>query len=83
MIGGSFDPFHAGFALVVIAASLPLFPDFTLPLFRDLKQVFKTATGQVFIFPSSGTGAWEAAMTNTLSPGDRVLAARTGCGAAT
>jgi alanine-glyoxylate transaminase / serine-glyoxylate transaminase / serine-pyruvate transaminase len=56
----------------------PDFPDFTLPLFRDLKQVFKTATGQVFIFPSSGTGAWEAAMTNTLSPGDRVLAARYG-----
>ena len=56
----------------------PDFPDFTLPLFRDLKQVFKTSTGQVFIFPSSGTGAWEAAMTNTLSPGDRVLAARYG-----
>jgi alanine-glyoxylate transaminase/serine-glyoxylate transaminase/serine-pyruvate transaminase len=56
----------------------PDFPDFTLPLFRDLKRVFQTATGQVFIFPSSGTGAWEAAMTNTLSPGDRVLAARYG-----
>src|SRR5437867_9620041 len=56
----------------------PDFPDFTLPLFRDLKQVFKTSTGQVFVFPSSGTGAWEAAMTNTLSPGDRVLASRFG-----
>ena len=56
----------------------PDFPDFTLPLFRDLKRVFKTATGQVFVFPSSGTGAWEAAMTNTLSPGDRVLASRFG-----
>jgi alanine-glyoxylate transaminase/serine-glyoxylate transaminase/serine-pyruvate transaminase len=56
----------------------PDFPDFTLPLFRDLKKVFKTATGQVFLYPSSGTGAWEAAMTNTLSPGDRVLASRFG-----
>ena len=56
----------------------PDFPDFTLPLFRDLKKVFKTTTGQVFIYPSSGTGAWEAAITNTLSPGDTVLAARFG-----
>jgi alanine-glyoxylate transaminase / serine-glyoxylate transaminase / serine-pyruvate transaminase len=56
----------------------PDFPEFTLPLFRDLKKVFKTSTGQVFIFPSSGTGAWEASMTNTLSPGDRVLASRFG-----
>ncbi len=56
----------------------PDFPDFTLPLFRDLKKLFKTTTGQVFVFPSSGTGAWEAAMTNTLSPGDRVLASRFG-----
>ena len=56
----------------------PDFPELTLPLFRDLKKVFKTATGQVFLYPSSGTGAWEAAMTNTLSPGDRVLASRFG-----
>jgi alanine-glyoxylate transaminase/serine-glyoxylate transaminase/serine-pyruvate transaminase len=56
----------------------PDFPEFTLPLSRDLKRVFKTATGQVFLYPSSGTGAWEAAMTNTLSPGDRVLASRFG-----
>ncbi|MEE8321992.1 MAG: aminotransferase class V-fold PLP-dependent enzyme [Gammaproteobacteria bacterium] len=49
------------------------FPEFTLPLFEDLKKVFKTETGRVFIFPSSGTGAWEAAVTNTLSPGDKVL----------
>ena len=56
----------------------PDLPDFILPLFSDLKKVFKTETGQPFIFPASGTGAWEAAMTNTLSPGDRVLAARFG-----
>src|SRR5262245_27868301 len=53
-------------------------PAFTVPLFRDLKQVFKTADGQVFLFTASGTGGWEAAITNTLSPGDTVLAARYG-----
>jgi alanine-glyoxylate transaminase/serine-glyoxylate transaminase/serine-pyruvate transaminase len=53
----------------------PDFSAFTLPLFRDLKRVFKTEKGQVFLFPGSGTGGWEAAVTNTLSPGDRVLIA--------
>jgi alanine-glyoxylate transaminase/serine-glyoxylate transaminase/serine-pyruvate transaminase len=43
-----------------------------------LKRVFRTEQGTPFIFPSSGTGCWEAAVTNTLSPGDRVLAARFG-----
>jgi alanine-glyoxylate transaminase/serine-glyoxylate transaminase/serine-pyruvate transaminase len=56
----------------------PDLPAFTLPLLEDLKKVFKSDTGQVFIYPSSGTGAWEAAMTNTLSPGDKVLASRFG-----
>jgi alanine-glyoxylate transaminase/serine-glyoxylate transaminase/serine-pyruvate transaminase len=53
----------------------PDFPAFTLPLFRDLKRAFKSEKGQVFVFPSSGTGGWEAAITNTLSPGDKVLIA--------
>jgi alanine-glyoxylate transaminase / serine-glyoxylate transaminase / serine-pyruvate transaminase len=53
----------------------PDFPAFTLPLFRDLKKIFRTEKGQVFLFPGSGTGGWEAAITNTLSPGDRVLIA--------
>jgi alanine-glyoxylate transaminase/serine-glyoxylate transaminase/serine-pyruvate transaminase len=56
----------------------PDFPQFTLPLFEDLKKIFQTETGQVFIFPGSGTGGWEAGLTNTLSPGDKVLAARIG-----
>ena len=42
-----------------------------------MKQVFRTEA-DVVIFPSSGTGAWEAALANTLSPGDRVLMAETG-----
>ena len=49
------------------------FPELTLPLFNDLKKIFKTETGRVFIFPSSGTGAWEAAISNILSPGDKAL----------
>ena len=56
----------------------PDLPQFTLPLFADLKKIFKTQSAQVFVFPSSGTGGWEAAITNTLVPGDKVLAARFG-----
>lgn len=56
----------------------PDLPAFTLPLFDDVRKVFKTRTGQVLLFPSSGTGGWEAAMTNLLSPGDKVLIARFG-----
>jgi alanine-glyoxylate transaminase/serine-glyoxylate transaminase/serine-pyruvate transaminase len=56
----------------------PTFPAFTLPLFEDMKKVFKNETGRVFIFPSSGTGGWESAMTNVLSPGDKVLMSRFG-----
>jgi alanine-glyoxylate transaminase/serine-glyoxylate transaminase/serine-pyruvate transaminase len=54
------------------------FPALAAPLFEELKKVFKTTTGQAFIFPASGTGAWEASLGNTLSPGDKVLAARFG-----
>ena len=48
-------------------------PEFTKPLYADLGKIFQTETGRVFIFPSSGTGAWESAIANTLSKGDRVL----------
>lgn len=56
----------------------PHIPAFTKPLFEDLKKIFKTKDGQVFIFPASGTGGWEAALENTLSPGDKVVASRFG-----
>jgi alanine-glyoxylate transaminase / serine-glyoxylate transaminase / serine-pyruvate transaminase len=56
----------------------PDFGAFTLSILADLKKVFRTTTGQVMLFPGSGTGAWEAAITNTLNPGDRVLMARHG-----
>ncbi len=54
------------------------FPQLVLPLFEDLKKLFKTTSGQAFIFPATGTGSWEAVLTNTLSDGDRVLASRNG-----
>jgi len=56
-------------------------PDFVetfAPVLEDTKKVFATTTGKVITFPSSGTGGWEAAVTNTLSPGDKVLVARYG-----
>ncbi|MCA0277959.1 MAG: aminotransferase class V-fold PLP-dependent enzyme [Proteobacteria bacterium] len=56
----------------------PDYPTFTRGLFTDLMKVFRNETGRAFIFPSSGTGAWESAITNTLSPGDRVLMSRFG-----
>lgn len=56
----------------------PDFPELVLPLFSDLKRIFKTETGTVFIFPGSGTGAWESAISNTLNRGDRVLMSRFG-----
>ncbi len=56
----------------------PDFGDLTLGLFDGLKKLFKTETGRVMMFPGSGTAAWEAAITNTLSPGDKVLMSRFG-----
>jgi alanine-glyoxylate transaminase/serine-glyoxylate transaminase/serine-pyruvate transaminase len=56
----------------------PDFPELTLPLFSDLKKVFGTTTGRVFVYPGSGTAAWEAAISNTLNPGDKVLMSRFG-----
>lgn len=56
----------------------PAFAERLIPLLNDLKKVFKTDSGEIFTFPASGTGGWEAAVTNTLSPGDKVLVARYG-----
>ncbi|MEM9147804.1 MAG: aminotransferase class V-fold PLP-dependent enzyme [Pseudomonadota bacterium] len=56
----------------------PDFGSFVKPLLEDTRRVFKSETGQVFIFPGSGTGGWESAIANTLSPGDKVLISRFG-----
>jgi len=55
----------------------PAFGELGLAVLAGVKQVFQTQS-PVIIFPSSGTGAWEAALVNTLSPGDRVLMVETG-----
>jgi alanine-glyoxylate transaminase/serine-glyoxylate transaminase/serine-pyruvate transaminase len=55
----------------------PEFAELTADIIAGLRPVFKTS-GQVVIFPSSGTGAAEAALVNTLSPADRVLLFETG-----
>ncbi|MEV0999309.1 aminotransferase class V-fold PLP-dependent enzyme [Nonomuraea sp. NPDC050202] len=55
----------------------PAFARLALELLERLKTVFRTA-GPVVVYPSSGTGAWEAALVNTLSPGDKVVAFETG-----
>ena len=55
----------------------PEFEDMTREILAGLKDVFKTRD-PVIVFPGSGSGAWEAALVNTLSPGDKVLAFETG-----
>jgi alanine-glyoxylate transaminase/serine-glyoxylate transaminase/serine-pyruvate transaminase len=56
----------------------PKFPALTLEVISGLKKIFKTEKGTPIIFPSSGTGCWEAALTNCLNSGDTVLASRFG-----
>ena len=53
------------------------FAELTLRILDKLALVFKTSS-PVFIFPASGTGGWESALLNTLSPRDKVLAFETG-----
>ena len=48
------------------------------PLINDLKKVFETTSGQPIIFPGTGSSGWEAALTNLLSKGDKVLSGRFG-----
>ena len=56
----------------------PEFGDLGKEVIAGMKRVFKTTRSDVVIYPASGTGAWEAALVNTLSPGDHVLMAETG-----
>ena len=55
----------------------PAFGELGERILSGLKSIFKCA-GPVIIYPASGTGAWEAALVNTLSPGDRILMVETG-----
>lgn len=55
----------------------PEFGQLGLAILENIKKIFKTKS-PVIIYPSSGTGAWEGALVNTLSPGDLVLMYETG-----
>jgi alanine-glyoxylate transaminase/serine-glyoxylate transaminase/serine-pyruvate transaminase len=55
----------------------PEFGELGKQVLRDVRSIFRTEHN-VIMFPASGTGAWEAALVNTLSPGDKVLMAETG-----
>lgn len=52
----------------------PKFAALVRECLEGLKRIFQTERGEIAIYPGSGTGAWEACLVNTLSPGDRVLA---------
>ncbi|MFM2391616.1 MAG: hypothetical protein RLZZ437_3171 [Pseudomonadota bacterium] len=56
----------------------PVFGKILQPCLANVRAVMKSDKAHVFIYPSTGTGGWEAAISNTLSPGDKVLAARNG-----
>jgi alanine-glyoxylate transaminase/serine-glyoxylate transaminase/serine-pyruvate transaminase len=56
----------------------PAFAKILHPCLTNIRKILKSEKAQVFIFPSTGTGGWETAISNTLSPGDKVLAARNG-----
>src|SRR5213082_722001 len=64
-------------AIATIDHRGPEFGELGKEIVAGMRRVFRTE-GTVVIYPSSGTGAWEAALVNTLSPGDRVLAFETG-----
>ncbi len=56
----------------------PEFAELGTSVLSGMKRIFRTEQSDVVIYPASGTGAWEAALVNTLSPGDTVLMAETG-----
>src|SRR6202166_737686 len=56
----------------------PTFPELARACLNALKPIFKTTSASPILFPSSGTGCWEAALTNCLNPGDKVLTSRFG-----
>jgi alanine-glyoxylate transaminase / serine-glyoxylate transaminase / serine-pyruvate transaminase len=56
----------------------PIFPELTRACLNALRPIFKTTSGAPILFPSSGTGCWEAALTNCLNPGDKILTSRFG-----
>jgi alanine-glyoxylate transaminase/serine-glyoxylate transaminase/serine-pyruvate transaminase len=56
----------------------PVFANILRPALRGVKKVLKSELAEIVVFPGTGTGGWEAAIGNTLSVGDKVLATRNG-----
>jgi alanine-glyoxylate transaminase/serine-glyoxylate transaminase/serine-pyruvate transaminase len=56
----------------------PLFGKILHPMLDGVRRVLKSETAKIFVFPSTGTGGWETALSNCLNAGDKVLAARNG-----
>jgi alanine-glyoxylate transaminase/serine-glyoxylate transaminase/serine-pyruvate transaminase len=56
----------------------PAFARILHPALTGVARILRTVEGEVFVFPATGTGGWEAAIANTLSRGDKVLAGRNG-----
>lgn len=54
------------------------FEDILQPALSGVKKVLKTSSAEIFLFPATGSGGWETALTNTLSAGDKVLACQNG-----
>ncbi len=72
------EPVRHAMNIPTVDHRAPDYADRFVPLLTDLKKVFKTSNAEILTFPSSGTGGWEASVSNTLSPGDKVLVARYG-----
>ncbi|MGY3670989.1 L-aspartate--glyoxylate aminotransferase BhcA (plasmid) [Marinovum sp. KMM 9989] len=56
----------------------PVFGKILHPCLNNVRKILRSDSAHIFIYPSTGTGGWETALTNTLSAGDKVLAARNG-----
>jgi len=56
----------------------PVFGKILHPCLEGVRKVLKSDSAKIFIFPSTGTGGWETALSNTLNSGDKILAARNG-----
>lgn len=56
----------------------PMFGEMLHPILDGVRRVLRSNSAHIFIFPSTGTGGWEVALTNCLNAGDKVLAARNG-----
>ncbi|PJF09506.1 L-aspartate--glyoxylate aminotransferase BhcA [Pseudorhodobacter sp. MZDSW-24AT] len=72
------DPIRKACDIPTLDHRSPAFARLFQPAVAGVRRVLGMAEGEVILLPSTGTGGWEAAITNTLSPGDTVLAARHG-----